>query len=515
MTRHINRYPWQARTHTYYMDATGGSDSNRGTAPDLAWKTMAKVNNIATFKPGDRILLKRGEAFSNTSLNLVSSGKPGRPILISNYGSGAKPIQTGGTGSSGFFSVTSSWFTLDGLELRTGTTRVFEIQGGCGISVLNCDLIGGGLQSGLLAYGNNIRDLFIIGNTINGFVAGAGIEVAAGALSVGPVHVIIRGNICNYNGADAGHHGIYVRYVTKGSLAQNSCAYNVGSGIKVRLQCSDICVEQNVCNSNGNNGFETNLLDAGCNVVFRNNIAQGNLNNALLSNTSIGTSWYHNSFIHAAYRNVDFYDAASISNVFKNNLVLQNALVSLARPLRITAEAQAASNMFNYNDWAYLNGDGKPFNDAGTTKTLAEWQTLVGTPDLNSIVTDPVLVDVTLRASTTVDADSAAGQPVLNVADTTSFVVGEYVSIGIGTARVESQRIASIQAGVSLTMTINLANAHTGAQADVVNSLICADLHIQTTSPCKNTGATGLGVLTDYDSIVRDATPDMGAFEYV
>ena len=41
------------------------------------------------------------------------------------------------------------------------------------------------------------------------------------------------------------------------------------------------------------------------------------------------------------------------------------------------------------------------------------------------------------------------------------------------------------------------------------------DLHLQTTSGCKDTGKTGLGVTTDYDDVARDATPDMGAFEFV
>jgi|GEM_PF-6248831 len=41
-----------------------------------------------------------------------------------------------------------------------------------------------------------------------------------------------------------------------------------------------------------------------------------------------------------------------------------------------------------------------------------------------------------------------------------------------------------------------------------------SNYHLQPDSPCKNTGPTGLGVSADYDSVVRDASPDMGAFEY-
>jgi len=41
------------------------------------------------------------------------------------------------------------------------------------------------------------------------------------------------------------------------------------------------------------------------------------------------------------------------------------------------------------------------------------------------------------------------------------------------------------------------------------------DLHIQTTSPCKNSGETGLNIATDFDGVTRDANPDIGAFEFV
>jgi hypothetical protein len=72
--------------------------------------------------------------------------------------------------------------------------------------------------------------------------------------------------------------------------------------------------------------------------------------------------------------------------------------------------------------------------------------------------------------ATTVDADSAAAQPVLNVTSTTGFTVGDTVRIGRGTARDETKIISTIQAGVSLTMTVNLANAHTAVQADLVET---------------------------------------------
>jgi len=75
-------------------------------------------------------------------------------------------------------------------------------------------------------------------------------------------------------------------------------------------------------------------------------------------------------------------------------------------------------------------------------------------------------------ASSTVDQDSAAAQKVLYVAATTNFQVGNAVLINSGGAREEVGIIASISAGVSVTLEENLTYTHTAVQADVVATAI-------------------------------------------
>ena len=77
--------------------------------------------------------------------------------------------------------------------------------------------------------------------------------------------------------------------------------------------------------------------------------------------------------------------------------------------------------------------------------------------------------------STTVNADNAAAQKVLKVAATTGFAVDDVLAIGESTARDETGVIASITAGVSLTLDDNLTYAHTAAQADAVKVLPTGD----------------------------------------
>lgn len=74
----------------FYVDKLTGSDANAGTSSASAWKTLEKVN-AQIFEPGDQILFKAGGEWHGT-LSPKGSGEEGKPILISSYGEGAKPV---------------------------------------------------------------------------------------------------------------------------------------------------------------------------------------------------------------------------------------------------------------------------------------------------------------------------------------------------------------------------------------------------------------------------------------
>jgi len=87
-------YPQNIFTaRTFYVDSKTGKDSNKGTESSKPWKTLLKVNS-ELFKPGDSILFKAGESWQG-QLILKSAGSEGFPIVISRYGSGAKPLIDG------------------------------------------------------------------------------------------------------------------------------------------------------------------------------------------------------------------------------------------------------------------------------------------------------------------------------------------------------------------------------------------------------------------------------------
>lgn len=72
--------------------------------------------------------------------------------------------------------------------------------------------------------------------------------------------------------------------------------------------------------------------------------------------------------------------------------------------------------------------------------------------------------------STTVNADAAAGQAVLGVASTTSFAAGDFMCIGVTTAREEWVRVARVTSATAFLLDDNLQFAHTAAQADTVRN---------------------------------------------
>jgi len=83
-----------ANAATYYVSQSTGDDSLDGLAAAKAgakgpWKTLTKAS--IQYKPGDSILLKKGDTW-NEELTPKGSGTPEKPILISSYGQGNKPL---------------------------------------------------------------------------------------------------------------------------------------------------------------------------------------------------------------------------------------------------------------------------------------------------------------------------------------------------------------------------------------------------------------------------------------
>ncbi len=77
---------------TFYVDASGGDDSDNGTSESTAWQTIERVNSH-DFVAGDSLLFKRGEVWKGTRLYISGfAGTTSSPIVYGSYGTGEKPI---------------------------------------------------------------------------------------------------------------------------------------------------------------------------------------------------------------------------------------------------------------------------------------------------------------------------------------------------------------------------------------------------------------------------------------
>jgi len=83
------------RAGTYFIDASGGRDTNDGATPATAWQTLTKVN-ATTFQAGDALCLKAGSAWTGT-LAPKGSGSATAPIIVDQFGTGSKPRIAAGT----------------------------------------------------------------------------------------------------------------------------------------------------------------------------------------------------------------------------------------------------------------------------------------------------------------------------------------------------------------------------------------------------------------------------------
>lgn len=427
----------------YFVDATLGNDSNSGRLITEPWQTVAKVNGFTGFLPNDRIRFKRGEVWAET-LTPPSSGSQDAPITFEDYGAGTLPKFNGAALSHSLLIANANvhhlafrnlWFsgaTGAGME----TARVYTHD----VSFTGCDFSDSGAYIGFGAWSTTGAEIYNLTldtcNFYSNYTSGCfvGSETGAG----GPHDVLIVNCVSHDNGHSAiSDHGFYVKF---GVTLRGCTAYsNSSAGFKVN--CEAILgraytplVEK--CRSYSN---AVGYFIAHDQAIIRNNLGYSNANpNISFQADAVNCLIYHNTFVNATagpcLRFID--DTVDAHNIIKNNIFCQDVAVHDDRCIRETVPA----DMCLYNTWDYNSyyQAGAAGNNIGPSLTLAQWQALPGTPDLNGTYLSPAFV-----------------------------------------------------------------TAYT-------------DLHLQTTSPCKNTGAN-VGVTDDFDGVSRPAGAgyDIGAFEFV
>ena len=74
----------EVRAVNYYVDATGGNDTNNGQSDAMAWRTISKVNNYR-FQTGDDVYFKCGQTWTEELLYIDWSGTAGNRAVVGAY----------------------------------------------------------------------------------------------------------------------------------------------------------------------------------------------------------------------------------------------------------------------------------------------------------------------------------------------------------------------------------------------------------------------------------------------
>ena len=117
--------PASAAGTTYYVSADG-SDAHDGTSPEQAWATLDKVNATA-LQPGDSVSFRRGDIFSG-GVVVIRSGTSRLKITLNSYGSGERPVITGGM-TRACVRIDGDFVTVDGLLAESCGYAGFNLNG--------------------------------------------------------------------------------------------------------------------------------------------------------------------------------------------------------------------------------------------------------------------------------------------------------------------------------------------------------------------------------------------------
>ncbi len=122
----------------YYVDSGAGDDANDGRDPTAPWETITKVN-ASTFQPGDYILFKSGETWTEQPLLPPSAGRAGAPITFGAYGAGARPIFDGNLSDQRVIYCQKSYINFRGIHATQGTSYGFDFASVSYVNMFDCE----------------------------------------------------------------------------------------------------------------------------------------------------------------------------------------------------------------------------------------------------------------------------------------------------------------------------------------------------------------------------------------
>lgn len=157
----------------YYFDATRGDNNNSGTSASEAWKSLDKLNGVV-LKPGDKVLLRRGELF-NGEFTFSAQGSSQKRIYIDAYGEGDKKPCIAGLDNSLYAAriYNSDYVTFQNIEIVNTGKQPLPSRSGLKIECSDY-----GVSRNIVINNVTVRD--VNGSLVKEEGGGSGIYIANG-----------------------------------------------------------------------------------------------------------------------------------------------------------------------------------------------------------------------------------------------------------------------------------------------------------------------------------------------
>ncbi|WP_232247667.1 LamG-like jellyroll fold domain-containing protein [Kitasatospora azatica] len=292
---------------TFFVSASGGSDSNDGCSSSTPWQSIAKVN-ATTFTAGNQILFQDGGSWTG-ELQPQGSGSTGNPITVSSYGSGAAPILNGGGAAATVFLKDQQNWTIQNLEI-TNTAGSAAVRSG-----VQLENDTSGILNGIHIVNNNIHNVLGFWANVQNPVqpsqsAGIAFDVTDNNATSGWNDVLVQGNTLAHDDAAAVYIGSLLglnhNINSTNVVINNNTITDAGGNDIVCVFCASPLIENNVAFDNGYrysgaglwNGWTTN-------AVFQNNEVSRQFRNFVdgqafdIDNNTSGTviqyNWSHDN----------------------------------------------------------------------------------------------------------------------------------------------------------------------------------------------------------------------------
>lgn len=402
---------------TYYV-SSAGNDSNSGTTESSPWKTLSKVNN-SQFNPGDQILFKAGDVWTENKLSLPSSGDSSQDIFIGRYGSGVNPAINSTNQYEAILIRNKSHLTIDGLDIIKAGSDGYAIYNSNFLTIRNVKVTNVGALSGAFIFAtcnpNDCQEPVDNGLTHDITVedfqieGGGSMGWAFSGNGIVPIkNITLRRGTINNAGQAAAYqtHGMYISSWQNFLIEDVTITNSWNAGIKIV--------------SNTNNGIfrRIKIFDSGRSGSSGPGVSLGDSNSDRAP--YIHDLKFENCVIarskNQAFWNIDGLDSVKsitidhctlVNNVgsinFKNgstNWTIKNTIGyedtnwnnnTLRNPLMWESETNISRNTLENNLWYFKNGNSfhDPVKINNTTLTFSSW--ISKGNDTNSLSVDPLL----------------------------------------------------------------------------------------------------------------------------